>query len=232
MARRSQKALRNDRVDPFMAGYPRDARMPAHLAVLMVGTDLGANPIYSVGDGALLPGTGTGAGAGSIVAGAGAGAGVGSSCHKRVCTVVPDVGANPITSVGDGALLHGAGAGAGTGSISASTGTGAGAGAGSSGASEPLANSAELSTAVGVHHSSRHPTPTIMARQAVGGHGPSAAPCAVPDPPSGVSVGTGQRHSAAQASHQAIVDSIHCHGVGGGHARYVCFYIIPIIVFV
>jgi hypothetical protein len=48
------------------------------------------------------------------------------SCFGE-CTAEPDVGANPIFSVGDGALLHGAGAGA-----SAGAGTGAGAGAGSS----------------------------------------------------------------------------------------------------
>ncbi len=71
-----------------------------------------------------------------------------------------------------------------------------------------------------------------MACQSVGGRGPSAASYAVTDPPSGVSVGTGQHSSAAQALHQATVDSIHPHGVGRGHAWYVCFFTTPIIVFV
>ncbi len=98
--------------------------------------------------------------------------------------------------------------------------------------SAPLANSAELSTAAGVCCSPRHPTPTIRARQAVGGHGPLAVPYAVPYPPSGVSVGTGQRHSAAQALCQAMVESIHPHSVGRGNAWYVCFYTISNILFV
>jgi hypothetical protein len=86
----------------------------ASLGALMAGPDVGAYSITSVGDGALLHGTG----AGAIGAGTGVGAGTGSSCrnarthaHLGACIIVPDVGANPITSVGDGTLFHGAGAG-------------------------------------------------------------------------------------------------------------------------
>jgi hypothetical protein len=131
--------------------------------------------------------------------------------------------------VGDGALLHGAGAGAGAvagAGAGAGAGGGAGSGAGSSGALAPLANSAEPSTAVGVCRSSWCPTPTIREHQAVGGHSPSAAPYAVPDPPSGVSVRTGQRRSAAQASHQATFDSIHLHGVGRGWYVFLQFQLL------
>ncbi len=120
MARRSKKARGNDRVDPFMAESPCNVHACACLWVLLTEPDVGANPISSMGDGALFHGAGAGS--------AGAGAGTDSSGHdacKRAClgasTTLPDVGANPIFSVGDGALLHGAGATAGAGSI----GTGA-----------------------------------------------------------------------------------------------------------
>jgi hypothetical protein len=65
------------------------------------------------------------------------------------------------------------------------------------------------------------------ARQAVVGPGSSDAPApnAVPDTPSGVYVGTGQRHSTVQTSHQATVDSVYCHGVGGGKkSMHTCGY--------
>jgi hypothetical protein len=72
MERRSKTAHRNDRVDPFMAGSPHNACMFVHLGALMAGPDVGANPISSIGDGALLHGAGAGASAGSVGSCAGA----------------------------------------------------------------------------------------------------------------------------------------------------------------
>jgi hypothetical protein len=79
MERMTKKAHGNVGVDPFVAGSPHGACMHARLGARTVVPDVGASPIFSVGDGVLLHGIGAGASASSIGVGAGAGTGSGSS---------------------------------------------------------------------------------------------------------------------------------------------------------